>query len=132
MHLQETVARVFARSLGLRVQIVACLLRGARDAAHRDYDVGRIGRAVVVEHVVLAACHAGDLRHDALDHIGQLVVGGVVRFAHLEVHVAVLYGGAQHRVLGVESARPEALERLGIHERGELLGVGHIDARELM
>ena len=132
MHLQETVARVFARSLGLRVQIVACLLRGARDAAHRDHDVGRIGRAVVVEHVVLAACHAGNLRHDALDHVGQLVVGGVVRLAHLEVHVAVLHGGAQHRVLGVQGACPEALERLGVHERGELLGVGHVDARELM
>ena len=50
---------------------------------------------------MLTARHAGDLRHDALDHVGKLVVGGVVRLAHLEVHVAVLHGGAQNGMLGV-------------------------------
>ena len=132
VHLQKAVA--LARAVGLRagVQVVARLLRGSRHAAHGHHDIGGVGGAVVVEHVMFAAGHAGHLRHNALDHVGQLVVCGVVRLTLLEVRVAVLHGGAQHGVLGVQSARTEAVERLGVHERGQLLGVGHVDARQLM
>ena len=82
--------------------------------------------------MMLAAGHAGHLGHNALDHVGQLVICGVVRLTLLEVRIAVLHGGAQHGMLGVQGARTEAVERLGVHERGELLGVGHVDARQLM
>ena len=129
VHLQITVTLAGAVGLGAGVQVVARLLRGSRHAAHGHHHIGGVGGAVIVEHVVLAAGHAGHLRHDVLDHVGQLVVCGVVRLTLLEVRVAVLHGGAQHGVLGVQGAGTEAVERLGIHERGQLLGVGHVDAR---
>ena len=110
------------------VQPVDGLADGAGDGAHGDHDVFGVGRAVVVEKVVLAAGHGRDLVHAGLHDTGQCVVERVVRLAHLEEDVRVLHGRAEHRVFRVQRVGAERLELLHVDER---LQVGVVDGFDL-
>ena len=75
--------------------------------AHHYDNVLRIGRAVVLEQLVLSARQLFDLVHHALNYLGR---GGVVfvgGFAVLEVDIRVLRRAFLVRVVGVERARFE-------------------------
>ena len=75
---------------------------GARAHQH-DHPIG-VGRAVVVDEVVLAAGQRGEAVHRRLHDVGHARVERVARLAGLEEHVGVLRAAAQHRAVGVEPA----------------------------
>ena len=72
--------------------------------AHHDDDALGIGRADVIEQVVLAAGELGELVHRVLHDGGGGQVVGVAGFARLEVDVGILRGAADDRTVGGEGA----------------------------
>ena len=70
-----------AHLLALGVQMVGDLLCAAAHGAHGHDDALGVGRAVVVEQVVLTAGQLADLSHVVLHDVGQLGVGRVVGLA---------------------------------------------------
>ena len=130
--LQEAVALLVPFPGSPGVQVVHGLLDRAGHAAHGHHHVGGVRGAVVVEQMVGTP---GDLPHPGhvvLHNIRQLGVGGVVGLANLEVHVAVLDGGPQARMLRVQRMGAEAVQGIPVHELDQLLGVRHLDAGKLV
>ena len=114
------------------VEVVDDLLGHVADGAHGDDDAVGVGRAVVVEELVVGAELLVDLVHVLLDHRGQRVVAPVARLAVLEEDVAVLVAAARGGMLGVERVVAERLDRVEVAHRGEVVVVPHGDLLDLV
>ena len=80
------------------------------DRAHADHDTFRVGRAVVIEKLVIAARDFIDLAHVFLDDFRNRLIVAVGRFAILEVNIRILRRAAP-------PALPhQALEFFGFHD----------------
>mmetsp|Transcript_7487 Transcript_7487/g.20229 ORF Transcript_7487/g.20229 Transcript_7487/m.20229 type:complete len:1155 (+) Transcript_7487:2178-5642(+) len=97
-------------------QVIHGLLRGLRRGAHHHDHALRLRVAVVVEELVLAPCDHGQLVHRLLNDVGDGVVEHVGGHRGLVVRLWVLAHAAHHRVLRVEPARPEVVERFPGHQ----------------
>ena len=109
-----------AHLLALGGQVIHGLLDGVAAGAHGDDDVLGVGRADVIEEVILSAGELADLLHALLDDRGSgdvVLVGG---FSALEVDVGVLGGAGLVRMLGIERA---GAERLDLVPRDDLCDV---------
>ena len=105
------------------------LVRHFRAGAHHDDDALGIGRADVIEQVVLAAGDPGELVHRVLHDGGGGQVVGIAGFARLEVDVGILRGAADDGTVGRERARAvgehQVLVDHGAHVvGGKLLDLG--------
>ncbi len=112
--------------LSLGGEVLDSLFRGLRAVAHHDDDALRVRGADVVEEVVLPADDARELVHGLLHDAGHGLVELVHRLAPGEVHVGVLRGAADRRLLGVQGARAVRGHQLvGDH-------CAHVVVRELL
>ena len=85
------------------VHVVDDFLSDVVDGAHRDDDAVSVGRAVVVEQLVVGAELFVDLAHVLLNDCGQRVVVLVAGFTVLEEDIAVLVAAAGSRMLRIEA-----------------------------
>ena len=113
-------------------QVVDDLLGHVADGAHRHDDAVRVRRAVVVEELVVRAELRVDLRHAALDHGRQRVVGAVAGLAVLEEHVAVLVAAAHRRMLRIQRVRAERLHRFHVAHVLEVRVIPRLDLLDLV
>ena len=109
-----------ADAASARVQIVHDLLRRLADGAHRDEDVLRVRRAVIVEGLVVRADLGVDAVHVLLHEVRRLQISAVAGFAVLEEGLRLLRRAHQVGVVRVQRAGAE-----GAHG-GE---VGHAEQR---
>ena len=80
-----------------------------------------IGRAAVVEQLVVAAGQLADLVHVLLDDVGNGVIVLVGSLAALEEDVRVLRGAAADAGCSGFSARArKALHGVPVHQRGQI------------
>ena len=84
-----------------RREVINGLHRGVADRAHGDDQLVRVGRAIVIEQLVVGADLGVDAVHIVFHDRGHGVVVFVGGFARLEEDVGVLRGAAQDRVLGI-------------------------------
>ena len=118
-----------AHLLTVGVEVVDDLLGHVAERAHgHDHAVG-VGRAVVVEQLVVGAELGVDLVHIVLHDGGKLVVEGIARLTVLEEDVAVLVRAAHGGALGVERVIAERLHRVHV---AHIRQVGVIPAGDLL
>ena len=91
-----------------------------------------VGRAVVVEQIVVGADLGVDLVHVLFDDGGQGVVGLVASLTMLEEDVAVLMAAAGHGVLGVQRAGAELGHGVHVAHFLEVLVVPLLDLLDLV
>ena len=118
--------------LTLRGQVVDDLLGGVADRAHRDDDLLRVARAVVVEELVLLAGELVYLAHVLLDEGRHRVVVAVAGLARLEEDIRVLRRAAQHRMLRVQRPLAERLHSVHIEHACQLLVRPALDLLDLV
>ncbi len=118
--------------LTVGVHVVDDFLGHVADGAHGDDDAVRVGRAVVVEQLVVGAQLLVDLAHVLLDHCGQLVVVPVAGLAVLEEDVAVLVGTAGGGMLGVQGMLAESLHGLHVAHVLQVLEIPDGDLLDLV
>jgi hypothetical protein len=112
--------------LALGGEVIDALFGGFGTAAHHHDDPLRIGRAEVVEQVVLPAGQLGEAVHHLLNDGGSGIVVAVARLAGLEKHVRVLRRTAQHRA--IRRQRPAAMgDHVLIIDHSADVRVGHLD-----
>ena len=121
-----------AHLLALGVQMVDDLLCAAAHGAHGHDDALGVGRAVVVEQVVLTAGQLADLSHVVLHDVGQLGVGRVVGLAELEVDVGVIHQRTHPGILRVQGIGAEGSQCVAVHQLGVLVVAQHVDLLDLM
>ena len=92
----------------------------------------RVRCAVIVDEPVAATGRAGEPCERALDHARYREHVRVAGFARLEEDVGVLRAAAQHRSIRVEPAQAVRHDPVVVDERGDHLGVGNVDASDLV
>ena len=90
--------------LALRGEMVDRLVDRFGAGAHDDDDSFGIGRAFILEELVLAANQLGELVHRVLHDGGTSQVIRIHRLAALEVNVGILRRAAQYRMVGRQGA----------------------------
>ena len=118
--------------LALCVEVFGNLLRRLADRAHCDDDAIRIGRAVVVEEMVLAPRDLRHLRHCLFDKLRDSVIVAVDRLASLEVDVGVLCRTAYRRMIRVECTAAELIDCIPVEDLREIGIVHDLDLLNLM
>ena len=121
-----------AHLLAVGVQVVDDLLGHVADGAHGDDNPVGVGRAIVVEELVVGAQLGIDLAHVLLHDLGEGVIVLVGGLAVLEENIAVLVGAAHHGALGVEGALAEGLHGVHVHHVGQILVVPDGDLLDLV
>ena len=121
-----------AHLLAVGVEVVDDLLGHVAERAHgNDHAVG-VGRAVVVEQLVVGAELGVDLVHIVLHDGRKLVVEGVARLAVLEEDVAVLVRATHGGALRVERVVAERLHRVHVAHIGKIGIIPACDLLDLM
>ena len=128
----EQVDLHHAHLAALSVQVVHGLLHGLAGGAHHHDDFLRIGRAVVVEQLVITAGELVDLVHVVLDGVGQGIGLDVGAFLALEVDVGVHVVAPVGGMLRVQGLMAEGLQGLLIHQTTEILIVQSLDPLHLV
>ena len=118
--------------LAALVEIGDDLLQRLADGAHRDDDALGVGRAIVVEELIVAAGEGVDLRHLRLDDAGERIVDRVAGLAVLEEGVVILAGVADGGMLRVQRAGAETVDGLPVDELLEIVIVQNLDLLDLM
>ena len=114
------------------VEVVDDFLGHVADGAHRDDDAVSVGRAVVVEELVVGAELLVDLAHVLFHDFGESVVVLVAGLAVLEERITVLMGAAHGGMLGVEGVLAERLDSVHVAHVGEILVIPHGDLLDLV
>ena len=118
--------------LALCVEVFGNLLRRLANRPHCDDDAIRIGRAVVVEEMVLTARDLRHLRHCLFNELGNGIVVAVDRLAALEVDVWVLCRTAYCRMVRVECTAAELIDRIPVENLREIGIVHDLDLLNLV
>ena len=71
--------------------------------------------------MIAATGHVAQFLHIVLDDVGEGVVKSVVGLAHLEINVAVLHGGAQTGMLGIECLGTEGIQGVAVEQLAQFL-----------
>ncbi len=118
--------------LAVCVQVVDDLFDDVAERAHGHDDAVGIGRAVVVEQLVVGAELGVDFVHVLLDDGRQRVVVGVASLAVLEEDVAVLVAAAHRRMVGVKGVLAERLHGVHVAHLCQVVVVPHGDLLNLV
>ncbi len=113
--------------LAVGVEVVNGFFNRFAGAAHRDDDMLGVGRAVVVEELVVCADLGVDLVHILLDDFGQGVVEFVPGLLGLEEDIRVLGRAALYGVVGVQRIGAEAVDVAPVDELRQILVAPHGD-----
>ncbi len=114
------------------VQRVDRLRHGVGAGAHQDDDPFCVRVAVIVEQPVLPARDVAEALHGALDDGRCGVVVTVDGLARLEIHVGVLRGAADERVIRVQRAVAMLVDELVVHHRAHLLFGDELDLADFV
>ena len=109
------------------VKVFNGFFRNIRATAHDDEHGFCIRRADIVKEVILASGELCDFAHVMLHDAGNRVIILVGCFAALEVDVRVLCRATLMRVIGVQRAGTEGLDRLGVEEFAHVFIVDGFD-----
>ncbi len=93
--------------LARSVEFIYGFFDGFAARAHTYDDFSCVGRADVVEQVIVSAAFSRNYVHHFLNDSGGSLVIAVRRLSVLEISIAVLGGALLYRVFGVERARLE-------------------------
>ena len=118
--------------LAVGVEVVDDLLSHVADGAHGDDDTVSIRGAVVVEQLVVGADLGIDLRHVLLDQLRHGVVVLVGRLTVLEEDVAVFMAAAHLRMLRVQTALTEGIDRIHVHHISQIIIIPDGDLLDLV
>jgi hypothetical protein len=118
--------------LSLGHQVLDGLVRHLGARAHDDDDLLRLGMAEVVEEVVLAPGHAGEVVHAGLHQVGAVLVEEVAGLPRLEEGVGVLRRAAHHRALRREGAGAVGRHQVVADELAQILVVEELDLGDLV
>ena len=121
-----------AELCALCVEVVDGLFHNIRAGAHGYDDLVRIGRADVVEQVVLASGDLADFVHVMLNDGRDRFIIFVAGFAVLEVDVRVLRAAAQVRMLRVQGAGTEGRNRIAVKQLIHVLIIDRFDLLNLV
>ena len=105
----------------MRVEVVDDFLGHVADGAHGDDDTVSIRGAVVVEQLVVGADLGIDLAHVLLDQIRHGVIIFIGRLTVLEEDIAVFVAAAHLRMLRVQAALTEGIDRIHVHHLGQIV-----------
>ena len=126
MHVQQ------ADLLALSIQVIHNLLRRLADGAHRDDHAIGILRAIVVEQVMLTARDLCEISHGLLDELRNGLVVFIDGLALLEVDIRVLRRAADDRMIRVQCAAAERLDRIPVEQLAEVIVVDELDLLDLV
>ena len=115
--------------LAVRVHVVDDFLCHIADGAHGDDDAVGIGRAIVVEELIVGAELFVDLAHVLLNDCGQVVIELVAGLTVLEEDIAVFVRAAHGRMLGVQRVLTEGRDSLHV---AHFLEVGIVPDSDLL
>ena len=118
--------------LACRNKVVDDFLDRLADGAHRDDDLVRIRRAVVVERLVVRADLLVDLVHVLDNGLRDRVVVLVAGLTCLEEDVAVLRLAAEDRVLRIQRMSSERVDRVPVEHFAEILIIPDFDLLNLV
>ena len=118
-----------ANLLAARVEIIRRLERRLAHRADRYDNPLRVGRAVIVEQMMLAPRDLRHVRHRRLNDIGQLIIIPIDCLAHLEINVGIGRRAANDGMIGIERAPTERVNRIVVDN---LCKVGVIDRLDLL
>ena len=99
--------------MALGIEGVDGFLNGLADRTHGDYNMLRVGRADVVEQLVIGANLFIDLAQIFLDDAGNGFIVLVAGFSCLEEHVGVLSGALQEGAFRIHGVFAEVVD--GVH-----------------
>ena len=108
------------------------LFHDVRAGAHGDDHLVRIGRADVIEQVVLASGQLAHFVHVMLHDGRDRLVVLVGSFTVLEVNVRVLRAAAQVRMFGVERTGTEGRNRIAVEQLIHILIIDRFDLLDFM
>ena len=108
------------------------LLRHFGAGAHHDDDALGVGRADVIEQVILAAGERRELVHRVLHDGGGGEVVRIAGFARLEVDVGILRGAADDRTVGRERAGAVRGDQFVVDHGAEIVGGELFDLGDLV
>ena len=118
--------------LAVRVEVVDDFLGHVADGAHGDDDTVSIRGAIVVEQLVVGADLGIDLAHVLLDQIRHGVIIFIGRLTVLEEDIAVFVAAAHLRMLRVQAALTEGIDRIHVHHLGQIVIIPDGDLLDLM
>ena len=118
--------------LALLVEVRCDLFCRLADGAHRDDDAVRIGCAVVVKEVMLAARDLCEVCHGILDELRDGIVVAVDRLALLEVDVRVLCRAADDRMIRIQCTAAEGCDRIPVEDLAKVVIVHNFDLLDLV
>ena len=118
--------------LTVGVHVVDDFFCHVADGAHGDDDAVCIGRAIVVEQLIVGAELFVDLAHILLNDCGQLIVELVAGFTMLEEDIAVFVRAAHCRMLGVQRVLAERRNSVHVAHFLEVRIIPHSDLLDLV
>ena len=124
--------RDHAHFFAARIEHIRRLFSDIADRAHADHDTFRVGRAVVIEKLIITARDFIDLAHVFLDDFRNRLVVAVGRFAILEVNIRILRRAARHRSIRAQRPRPKRGECFLIDQARQHFLIEHLNFLDFM
>ena len=121
MHLQD------ADLLAVLQHMVDQLLCGVAHGTHRDDDVGRVRRTVVVERFVVGTDLLVDHLHIFVDDVRSFIVNGVARFSVLEECLRLLRRTHRLRMIRIQGVLLVASDRIPVHHGFQFIVIPCLD-----
>lgn len=90
------------------------------------------GCTVIVEQTIVGSDLAVDLGHAVFYNGGQIVISGIAGLAHLEKNIGIHGRAAQLRMIGVQTALPEAVDCVQIYQMHQLFIVPDLNLLHLV
>ena len=112
--------------------MIYCLVSGLSAGTHHDDHALGIGRAYIVEQVILTSDDMEKLVHDCLHLFRAGVVVRVTCFTRLKIDVGILCGAAQDGMVGRKRSMPVFDDAIHIDEGAHVVFSKHLDFVDLM
>ena len=116
----------------LGIEIIHGFAGRLTDRAHSDDDALGILRTVIIEEMVLASRDLREIRHSFLDKLRQRFIVLVGGFLRLEVDIRILRRTADDRMIRVQCACTELLDRIPVEEFRKIVKVDDFNLLNLM
>ena len=105
---------------------------GLGAGTHQHDDAFGLRITVVVEQAILPACQPGQFVHGRLHDARRIVVEAIYRFASLEIHIRILCGAANERIVRIQRALAVRVNEIVIHHGAHIVFTNEIDLADLV